>query len=226
MKTILELRDVKKSYQLDDVKVEALKGINIKINEGEFVAIIGASGSGKSTLLHILGLLDRPTHGSVFIDGKNTKSLNDDELTELRGKNIGFIFQFFNLYPTLTSIKNVELPLAILDSDSREEKAMEMLELVGMKDRKDHMPSQLSGGQRQRVAIARALVTKPEIILADEPTGNLDSETGKEVIDELVRVNKKTGKTVVIITHDQHIASHAKRIIEIKDGEILSDRRK
>lgn len=226
MKTIMELKNVSKTYKLDEVNVRALKEINLEVKEGEFVAIVGASGSGKSTLLHILGLLDRPTHGSVSINGKNTNSFTDDELTEIRGKKIGFIFQFFNLYPTLTSIKNVELPLSIMEIDNKEEKSMQMLGLVGMLDRKDHMPSQLSGGQRQRVAIARALVTKPEIILADEPTGNLDSETGKEVIEELVRVNKKTGTTIVIITHDSHIASHANRIVEIKDGEIISDRRK
>ena len=228
VKSVIELRGVEKIYQLGSVKVEALGGVDLSIKKGEFVAIVGASGSGKSTLLHIMGLLDRPTNGRVILDGLDAGKLDDDELASLRGEKIGFVFQFFNLYPTLTAWQNVELPLYIQEysKEERAERARRFLGLVSLSDRANHMPSQLSGGERQRVAIARSLAAEPDIILADEPTGNLDSRTGKEVIETLVRINKESGNTVVIITHDKHIASHAGRVIGIKDGKIISDKRR
>lgn len=223
----LEINDVKKVYQMESVKVEALRGVNFSVRRGEFIAIVGTSGSGKSTLMHIMGLLDRPTQGKVMLAGVDVRKLNDDRLAEYRGKKIGFVFQFFNLYPTLTARQNIELPLSIqgYGKSEKERRARELLKSVGLSDREDSLPSQLSGGQRQRVAIARSLATNPEIILADEPTGNLDSQTGKEVIDMLVKINKEVGRTVVIVTHDSHIARHANRIIEIRDGKVISDRK-
>lgn len=224
---VIDLRNVTKTYDMEAVKVQVLKGIDLSIRKGEFVAIVGASGSGKSTMLHMIGLLDRPTTGSVLIEGRNAKEMSDDRLAEIRGRKIGFVFQFFNLYPTLNTRENVELPLWIqgVGRKERTERARKILSEVGLSDKENNMPSQLSGGQRQRVSIARALVTDPEIILADEPTGNLDSRTGQEVIDMLVRVRRETGKTVIIITHDRHVASHADRIVEIKDGKVISDRK-
>ncbi|MFH0837364.1 MAG: ABC transporter ATP-binding protein [Candidatus Aenigmatarchaeota archaeon] len=228
MKPVIELRDVKKVYQMDDVKVEALRGVDFSVNKGEFVAISGVSGSGKSTLLHIVGLLDKPSHGKVIMDGKDVSKLSEDEFADFRGKKIGFVFQFFNLYPTLNARQNVELPLMIQEwtEKEREKKANELLALVDMSDRATHMPSQLSGGQRQRIAIARSLAVDPDIILADEPTGNLDTKSGQEVINTLVRINKTAAKTVIIITHDKDVAKHAQRTIEIKDGKIISNKRK
>ncbi|MFH0949016.1 MAG: ABC transporter ATP-binding protein [Candidatus Aenigmatarchaeota archaeon] len=226
MKPIIQMKDVDKIYDLESVKIDALKDVNLSIAKGEFVAIMGASGSGKSTLLHIMGLLDKPSNGSVILDGINASELGDDELAELRGKKIGFVFQFFNLYPTLTARQNVELPLSIQGYGSEKiKKSKELLKNVGLAGREDHMPSQLSGGERQRIAIARALAVEPDIILADEPTGNLDSKTGKELIAMLTKINE-SGRTVVIITHDVNIASHAGRTIQIKDGRIISDNRK
>jgi putative ABC transport system ATP-binding protein len=224
---VIELRGVRKTYDMEAVKVEVLKGVDFSIRKGEFVAIVGASGSGKSTLLHIVGLLDRPTRGKVLVEGRDAGALGGNELAGLRGRKIGFVFQFFNLYTTLNARQNVELPLMIqgVEAGERQRRAREMLRVVGLSDKEENMPSQLSGGQRQRVSIARALVTDPEILLADEPTGNLDSKTGQEIVDMFVRINRESGKTVVIITHDEHIASHADRIIVIKDGAVISDRR-
>jgi putative ABC transport system ATP-binding protein len=228
MSNIAELRGITKIYQMDSVKVEALRGIDLSIKKGEIISIMGPSGSGKSTLLQILGLLERPTNGKVFLDGIDTSRLKEDILSEFRGKRIGFVFQFFNLYPTLNARENVELPLAILErkKEDRTKRAHELLKIVGLTGREDHMPSQLSGGERQRVAIARALATEPAIILADEPTGNLDTKTGGEVIDMLVKVNEQFGTTVILITHDLHIAQHADRIIQIRDGKIVSEQKK
>ena len=228
VKPIIELRNIRKTYQMDFVRVEALHELDISVNKGEFLAIVGVSGSGKSTLLHIIGLLDKPSSGKVIMDNQDIGKLSDDELAEVRGRKIGFVFQFFNLYPTLTAKQNIELPLMIQEysEEEREDKAGELLELVGMSDRANHMPSQLSGGQRQRIAIARSLAADTEIILADEPTGNLDTKTGQEVINTLLRINKTAGKTIIIITHDKDVAKFADRVVELKDGKIIHDKRR
>ena len=225
--SIIELKNVKKIYQMDEVKVKALNGATIRISKGEFVAIMGPSGSGKSTLLHMIGCLDRPTTGKVLLNGVDISRLNDSKLARLRGSEIGFVFQTFNLYPTLNALENVELPMMIIGKKrkDRKEKAKELLKMVGLESRAEHLPSQLSGGERQRVAIARSLANDPKIILADEPTGNLDSKSGEEIMKIFVELNKN-GKTVVVITHDKTIASHAKEILKIKDGEIIRSGKK
>jgi len=224
---IIKLEEVRKVYEMDEVEVQALRNIDLDINRNEFVAIMGPSGSGKSTLLHMIGCLDRPSSGKVSLNGTDISKLNDHDLAKLRGKEIGFVFQTFNLYPTLTALENVELPMMIVEKDRKERKgrAQELLKMVGLEEREGHLPSQLSGGERQRVAIARALANDPELILADEPTGNLDSKSGEEVMKTLVKLNG-SGKTVVVITHDQNIASHAKRIVKIRDGEIIGSDKK
>jgi len=226
MKTLVELKNVSKIYKMDDVEVHALKKINMKIKEGEFLSIIGPSGSGKSTLLHLLGCLDKPTEGKIIFDGVDVSKLDDKKLSKIRAEKIGFVFQFFNLYPTLTAIENVELPMIIAEKYKKERKnrAKELLKIVKMEKRADHLPSQLSGGERQRIAIARALANDPLLILADEPTGNLDSKTGKEIADLLTELNEK-GKTIVVVTHMLDIAKYAKRIIYLKDGEIIKEER-
>jgi putative ABC transport system ATP-binding protein len=226
MKTLVELKNVSKTYKMDDVEVHALKKINMKIKEGEFVSIIGPSGSGKSTLLHLLGCLDKPTEGKMIFDGIDVSKLNDKELSKIRAEKIGFIFQFFNLYPILTAIENVELPMIISEKYKKERRnrAKELLKIVKMEKRAEHLPSQLSGGERQRIAIARALANDPLLILADEPTGNLDSKTGKEIAELFVELNEK-GKTIVVVTHMLDIAKYAKRIIYLKDGEIIKEER-
>jgi putative ABC transport system ATP-binding protein len=226
MKTLVELKNVSKTYKMDDVEVHALKKINIKIKEGEFVSIIGPSGSGKSTLLHLLGCLDKPTEGKMIFDGIDVSKLNDKELSKIRAEKIGFIFQFFNLYPILTAIENVELPMIISEKYKKERKnrAKELLKIVKMEKMAEHLPSQLSGGERQKIAIARALANDPLLILADEPTGNLDSKTGKEIAELFVELNEK-GKTIVVVTHMLDIAKYAKRIIYLKDGEIIKEER-
>lgn len=226
MQTLISLHNVTKSYKLgEEIEIKALGNINLDIKQGEFVAIVGPSGSGKSTLMHMIGLLDKPTEGLVSIDGKNIANLDENELAGLRNKYIGFVFQAFNLLPRTKAIDNVELPLIYsgISKNERDKKAIFELEKVGLGDRLNHTPSQLSGGQQQRVAIARALVTTPSLILADEPTGNLDSKSGLEIIALLKGLNKK-GKTIVLVTHDPDIARNAKRIIEIKDGEIIKDK--
>ncbi|MFQ6020601.1 MAG: ABC transporter ATP-binding protein [Candidatus Aenigmatarchaeota archaeon] len=227
MKPIIELKKVNKVYQMGTTPVHALRDVNLKINKKELVSVIGPSGSGKSTLLHIMGCLDRPTSGKVFLNGYDISKLNDDQLAELRRKNIGFIFQFFNLYPTLTAKENIELPMIVaeLDNKEKERNVFKLLKMVGLEDRADHLPSQLSGGESQRVAIARALANNPNIILADEPTGNLDTKSGKEIIDILINLNKKYGVTVVIITHESQIASKTKRNIYLRDGKIIKEKK-
>jgi putative ABC transport system ATP-binding protein len=224
---IIQLKDVKKYYMMDEVNVQALRDINFEVNKNEFVAIMGPSGSGKSTMLHMIGALDRPSSGKVLINGIDISKLNDSKLARLRGKEIGFVFQTFNLYPTLTAKENVELPMMIVEKDKNErsERALQLLKMVGLDERASHLPSQLSGGERQRVAIARALANDPNIILADEPTGNLDSKSGDDIMKTFVKLNK-IGKTIVVITHDQTIASHAERIVRIKDGEIVRSDKK
>ncbi len=221
-KEVLRLDGVKKVYDMGHgVQVEALRSIDLIIGQNEFVSILGPSGSGKSTLLHIMGLLDTPTSGKRYIDGVETSRLNEDEQARVRGDKIGFIFQTFNLIPSLTALENVELPLMLRKKDgaSRRKKASSLLDAVGLGDRLDHHPNQLSGGQRQRVAIARALVNDPEIILADEPTGNLDSKTGKDILALLSSLHQQ-GKTIVIITHDEYITKVTKRVVRIRDGMI------
>lgn len=224
---VIQLVGVGKTYDMGEVKAEVLHGIDLSIEKGEFVAIVGASGSGKSTLLQIMGLLDRPTKGKVLINGIDSSKMSDDQLADTRGRNIGFVFQFFNLYPTLTSRGNVELPMMIqgVPKHERTMRARDILRSVGLSDKEDNMPSQLSGGQKQRVSIARALAMEPAFILADEPTGNLDSKTGQEVIDMIARLGKGGRRTILMITHDRHIAEHAERIVEIKDGRVISDRK-
>jgi putative ABC transport system ATP-binding protein len=224
-RNVLEVTDVTKTYFLDGVEVRALCGVSLAVHEGEMLAIMGPSGSGKSTLMHIVGLLDRPTTGSVNIDGTDVSDMGPDELAQVRNKRIGFVFQAFNLLARTTAVANVELPLiyAGVGAAERARRAREALVHVGLGDRLGHMPNQLSGGQQQRVAIARALVTEPSIVLADEPTGNLDSRSGVEVMAFLQDLNDQ-GKTVVLVTHDARIAAHAQRVVEIMDGRMTVDR--
>ncbi|MBI4053196.1 MAG: ABC transporter ATP-binding protein [Candidatus Diapherotrites archaeon] len=223
-KTVLELQDVWKIYKMDSVEVPAVKGISFKVSDGEFVSIMGASGSGKSTVLGIIGALDVPTKGKVFLDGTEITSLPEDRLARIRGKKIGFVFQTFNLYPTLNVFENIALPMKIheFDKKAQEEKVRELARLVGLEHREHHLPAQLSGGERQRVAIARALATDPAMILADEPTGNLDTKTSREIIGLFVDLNKQ-GRTIVMVTHEQDNAAVAERTIELRDGEIIFD---
>jgi len=224
MNEIIELKGVTKIYKMDKVLVPALRGINLKIRKGEFVSIMGPSGSGKTTLMNLIGCLDRPTEGEICIANKNVAKLGDDELAKLRREKIGFVFQQFNLIPRLTALENVELPMwfAGLSKKKRRERAIELLKLVGLEKRINHKPAELSGGERQRVSIARALANNPEIILADEPTGNLDTKTGKEIMEILKDLNKQ-GKTIVLVTHDETFAKEAERIIKIRDGRLLND---
>lgn len=222
-KVVIKLDNVWKIYKMDNVEVPALKGLNLEVLEGEFLAILGKSGSGKSTALNSIGCLDLPTKGKVYLDGKDISMLDENELARIRGKKIGFIFQTFNLIPSLNALENVMLPMMFqnVNKQARLEKAKSLLEMVGLKERMNHTQSQLSGGERQRVAIARALVNDPEIILADEPTGNLDSKTGKEIINMLIDLNKKYKRTIIMITHDQSLAAYAERIVHLSDGMIL-----
>jgi len=219
---IVELHNVSKIYKLEGIEVRAIDGINLTINQGDFSAIMGPSGSGKSTLMHIIGLLDKPTSGEVLIEGKNVEKLSENELAKLRNQKIGFIFQSFNLLPKTSSIANVELTLIYsgVKKTDRRQKAKEMLEKVGLNNRLNHFPSQLSGGQQQRVAIARALINDPLLIIADEPTGNLDSKSGEEIINLLKELNRK-GHTIIMVTHDQDISQKAKNLIKLKDGKII-----
>jgi len=220
---IIQLEQVTKLYQMDEIEVRALNGVDLSVEEGEFVAITGPSGSGKSTMLHIVGCLDLPTSGSVFLEGTDISSLGDSELARLRGKRIGFVFQFFNLYPTLNAIENVELPMMIqnVGAQERRDKATKLLESVGLNERKSHFPSQLSGGQRQRIAISRALSNDPALIMADEPTGNLDSESGQEILAIFERLHDEGG-TIVVVTHEDYVAEMAERTVRMKDG-LLED---
>jgi len=222
MKTLLEVHDVKKAYRMGKVLVPALRGVSFDAEEGELLTIFGPSGSGKSTLLHLIGCLDRPDEGEILIDGFNILKLSDDKLAQLRLTKIGFVFQFFNLLPRSTAFKNVQLPLTIAGVCEKEaaEKAKEMLTLVGLEARMNHRPSELSGGEQQRVAIARALINDPKIVLADEPTGNLDTKTGWEIVQLMKKLNEEKGQTFVVVTHDPHIAETANRIIHLKDGLI------
>ncbi len=222
--SLIEIKDIYKIYNPGENEVRALDGISLTVEHGEFLAIVGQSGSGKSTLMNMLGLLDIPTSGTYTLDGVDVKNMTDDELSEIRNKEIGFIFQGFNLIPSLTAVENVELPLVYrgMKKDERNKLALEALERVGLSHRLDHLPKQMSGGQQQRVAIARAVAARPPIILADEPTGNLDSHSGVEVMKILHELHRE-GRTVILITHDNDIANEAERVIRIQDGQIVAD---
>ena len=221
---MIEFENIYKIYNMGDSEVRAVDGVSFEIEKGEFVAIVGQSGSGKSTCMNIIGALDVPTNGRYLLNGNDVSKMTDDELAEIRNKQIGFIFQQYNLIPKLNVYENVELPLLYsnIDAKEREKRVVESLEKVGLLDRKQHMPNQLSGGQQQRVSIARALATHPSLILADEPTGALDSKTGREILMFLKQLNAE-GNTVVLITHDNSIAEEAKRVIRLQDGKIVSD---
>ncbi|MBN2881709.1 ABC transporter ATP-binding protein [Candidatus Woesearchaeota archaeon] len=222
-KTIVELREVWKEYHVGEETVYALRGLNLKVNEGEFVAIQGPSGSGKSTAMHLVGCLDIPSKGNVLLDGIDISTLSESSLAQIRGQKIGFIFQKFNLINTITAIENIMLPMSFLGvpEDERYERAMELLHLVDLEDRKNHLPTELSGGQQQRIAIARSLANDPNVILADEPTGNLDSKMGKIIMEFLQKLHKE-GKTIVMVTHDDHLAQFAQRVEVLKDGQLVS----
>jgi len=222
---VIDVKDIHKTYDLGEIKVHALKGVSLEIRNGDFISIMGASGSGKSTFMNIIGCLDKPTSGEYYLDNNQVSSLDTDELAEIRNKKIGFVFQSFNLLARTTALENVELPMIYNNTDSkkRAELANQAIKMVGLDGREHHLPSQLSGGQQQRVAIARAIVNNPSIILADEPTGNLDSQTSLGIMEIFTALNKR-GKTIIMITHEQDIAQHAERVIVFKDGYIIEDK--
>lgn len=222
--TLVEAVDLKKTYMLGKVPVEAVRGVNLKVEAGDFVSILGPSGSGKSTMLNLIGALDKPTSGTLLIDGVDISKLSDNQLTDLR-RRIGFVFQFFNLIPRLTARDNVELSMSIADVGraQRRQRAIGLLENVGLKDRVNHKPAELSGGQQQRVAIARALANEPRFLLLDEPTGNIDSKTASEVVSLLKKLNVESQVTIIMVTHDQHLAREAKRTVQMFDGQIVSE---
>ncbi len=223
-KAVIGIRDITKMYKMGDIEVHALRGVTLTIYEGEFLSIMGPSGSGKSTLMNILGALDQPTSGEYFLDGVDVSKLSETELARIRNKKIGFVFQNFNLLRRTTALRQVELPLIYGGVGGRTKKAKAALEAVGLGDRLQHLPSELSGGQQQRVAIARALVNEPAMILADEPTGNLDSRSGMEVMQIFQRLNREQRITTIFVTHDSWIARHTNRVIMLRDGKVIADR--
>ena len=220
---IIELKNVCKSYKMGEVEVKAVCDMSLKIDKGNFVAIMGPSGSGKSTTMNMVGCLDVPTEGSIFLENRNIAHLSESQLAQIRGKKIGFIFQQFNLIPTLTAVENVMLPMMFQNTDEshRKKRAISLLKLVDLEARMDHLPRELSGGEQQRVAIARALANDPEVILADEPTGNLDSKTGQTIVEFLKKLHKTEKKTIIVVTHDENIAKHAEKIVYLHDGKII-----
>jgi len=225
---VIRIHDLHKTYTMGDIEVYALRGINVAIDRGEFVAVMGASGSGKSTIMNILGCLDRPTSGAYFLESQDVSALSSDEWAHIRNRKIGFVFQGFNLLNRTSAVENVELPMMYngFHSKERRQRALEVLRLVGLEDRSHHLPNQLSGGQQQRVAIARSLVNRPSLILADEPTGNLDTKTSVEIMELFQDLNVKEGITIVLVTHEPDIAAYAQRQIVFRDGLIISDNRK
>jgi putative ABC transport system ATP-binding protein len=225
-KSLIEIRDITKVYHMGgDIEVHALRGVSLQVDTGELLSIMGPSGSGKSTMMNVMGCLDQPTSGEYYLDGVDVKRLSDNALAEIRNRKIGFVFQTFNLLPRTTALQNVELPLVYRGVNGRErrQRVTEALEMVGLADRIHHRPNELSGGEQQRVAIARALATQPDIILADEPTGNLDSRSGAEIVAIFQRLNREMGITVVFVTHDPEIAAHTRRIVQLLDGKIVTD---
>jgi putative ABC transport system ATP-binding protein len=224
MPTLVEAVNLTKTYMLGKVPVEALRGVNLKVEAGDFVSILGPSGSGKSTMLNLIGALDKPTSGTLLIDGVDISKLNDNQLADLR-RRIGFVFQFFNLIPRLTAKDNVELSMSIADMNKaeRRKRAIDLLETVGLKDRVNHKPAELSGGQQQRVAIARALANNPKFLLLDEPTGNIDSKTASEILGLIKKLNAEQNVSIIMVTHDQHLAREAKRTVQMFDGQITSE---
>lgn len=222
-KSIITIREMTKVYRMGEHEVHALRGVSLDIFQGEFVSIMGPSGSGKSTMMNMLGALDKPSSGSYLLDGEDVSQMNDNQLADARNRKIGFVFQNFNLLPRTSAVQQVELPLIYAGKGQRYQKAKTALEMVGLGDRLDHKPSELSGGQQQRVAIARALVNEPAIILADEPTGNLDSKSGTEVMQIFQRLNREQGITVIFVTHDPWIARHTRRIVTLADGAVMRD---
>jgi len=221
---VIDVRELKKIYHIGDIEVPALRGVDIQVQRGEVVAVMGPSGSGKSTLMNLIGCLDSPSDGTYILDGLKVSDLRDDQLAEVRNKKIGFVFQKYNLLPRVSALENVELPMHYSDQNSKmHERASDALKAVGLEDRMHHKPNELSGGQQQRVAIARAIVNDPAIILADEPTGNLDTKAGKEIMDLLLGLNRDRGTTLIIVTHDPDVSSLAQRVIRLRDGLVVNE---